>query len=94
MSCPYRSLQPLYCVACNNEEPPRHNHRTKEISVQNTSFLEQWMSLRKVINTKAAVVSDWLQQYESLLDIFVKVLGSNSFKKSLKALLELNKEFE
>ncbi len=47
-----------------------------------------------MINKKAVVVKDWLDKYESLLDIFVDALGSNSLKKSLKALLDLNKEFE
>ncbi len=36
--CPNHKKQPLYCIQCNDDEPPAHDHRVRPISSQTTSL--------------------------------------------------------
>ena len=65
--CPNHKSQPLYCISCNADEPPRHDHRTKEISIDIDLLKGGWLSLRRTLATKIGPVKDWFDTYEPLL---------------------------
>ena len=65
--CPNNKKQPLYCIQCNDDEPPGHDHRVRPISSQTTSLQNMWLELRKDASAKVAVVNNWLATYKDLL---------------------------
>ena len=58
-SCPNRVKQPQYCMLCDDDQPSAHEHKGKKIALQNSSIENQWLQLRKDVNSKVTKVNDW-----------------------------------
>ncbi len=66
-SCPNRTKQPLYCIMCNEDENPSHNHRSRAISSLNSNIQSEWLNIRQSTNKKKVKVEEWLESYGKLV---------------------------
>ncbi len=49
-SCVDYKTQRLYCMACINDEPPKHDHRPEIIIIINDNFKNDWKELRRIVD--------------------------------------------
>ena len=75
-ACPNHKTWPLYCILCNDDEPPRHEHRAKTIAIKGDSAKADWQQLRAKINETLTKAKNWLDLHGAL----VKIMSDPEFQ--------------
>jgi hypothetical protein len=68
-TCPNNKLWPLYCILCNDDEPPKHEHRAKTIAIKGESVKDEWHKLRAKINESLNKTKNWFGLHGDLVKI-------------------------
>ena len=90
-SCPNHTKFPLYCILCNDDEPSKHDHRSKAIAIKGDSSKADWQQLRSKFSETLSKAKAWHEKHGALLDILSdeKYQGKDQLKRDFKELSKL-----
>ena len=91
-TCPNNKIWPLYCILCNDDEPPKHEHRAKTIAIKGESVKDEWHKLRAKINESLSKTKNWFGLHGDLVKILSdpEYHGNDQMLKDQQALIQLN----
>ena len=62
----------LNCFLCTDDEPSKHEHKTKIISIKGDSSKLDWQNLRGNVAQTQGKAKDWFDKYGALVDLLSK----------------------
>jgi hypothetical protein len=68
-SCENYENQRLYCIECNNDNPPPHDHRGEFIVSDSTVYKNEWKDIRMKVQQCFAASKAWTTTHKPLLEI-------------------------
>lgn len=68
-TCENYTIQRLYCIKCNNKNPPPHDHRGEFIVSDSSIYKDEWKDIRMKMKQCLAVSKAWTTTHKDLLNI-------------------------
>ena len=66
-SCPNYKTWPLYCILCNEDKLPKHNHISRTIAIKGDSAKADWKKLRANSNYTLTKSKNWFDLHGVLV---------------------------
>ena len=68
-SCSHFKTQPLYCILCNDDDLPKHDHRARTIAFNADRAKADWQKLIAKSDETIHKAKNWFEQHAVLVKI-------------------------